>query len=1403
MTPTSIPGSGKGIDFGLIFFSSSETPFDGEKYQLVIESTRFADQHGFSSVWIPERHFTKDGWLYPNPAVLQAALARETSQIALRAGSVVVPLHNPLRVAEEWAMVDNLSGGRVGLSVASGWHPNDFALAPENYANRNEVMYSNIETIRKLWRGEAVTVKSGDGSMVELRTYPTPIQKELPIWVTAAGNPKTFAGAGKLGAHVLTHMYNHNIDELAEKIRIYRDARAEHGFDPATGQVSVMLHTFIGSDQQSVREQIQGPFSEYLKSASYLVNAIAYSRGQNVDLNSLSQQDLQDYLVFVMDRLIQQHRVLFGTPESCMEQVALLKAAGVNEIACQIDFGVDFAVVMQHMPYLNELRVRCNTADLTAYQTASSASHLSASQGATIEVVAKEATPVPADDSKNRIVDNTLNAIRQRCQQQVSLTHFYERVRASGVELGERFQRIEKLWRREREALGSISLAESLLAEASSYQVHPTLLDSSFQVLIAALPSDLYESASAHYLPAGIQSFQLFQKPGTRLWSHAVLQGSATLDSDVIEGTVRILNEDGSLVAEAQGIRLQRMLPLSGTTATTALTSDKTAPTSHDLDNLLYALQWEAQSLPTDQRETASGHWLIFTDGQGVGTALAQQLIQRGDSYSSIAQGDFYQVIASDGYRVAPDNASDIRKAVLAVQATVQKPLRGVIHLWSLDATPAATTTVATLEADQIRGTGSALSVIQSLIELSTNAEHQPRLWLVTRGAQPVARVDKQMPLAVAQSPLWGLGKTCAMEHPELWGGLVDLDPAATVQTAATQLLTVLLSSSGEDQVAFRAEQSYVARMVRHALQTPRPLVINPEGSYLITGGLWGLGLEVARWLAEKGARHLILLGRTPLPERAVWDRVDPTSRSAQQIAGIRAIEQTGAQVHYATVDVADKRQVYQFLETFARQGYPPIRGVMHAASVWQDAQGQSLVRPLANLSSSDLFTVFRPKVLGSWLLHTLLQGQPLDFFVSFSSGASLFGSAAQGNYAAAGEFLDVLAHYQRLQGQPALSIDWGAVSEIGFGGTAEGQRVHEYWESHGIQRITPRQVLAALELLIPQSTARVGVLKLDWPLLQQFFTQITDLPLVRHFVSPSIQMTGAEADTSTGQLTILQTLQNTPTEKRLAAVEDYLRGHVAGVLRVPDQRLDMAQPLTTLGLDSLMAIELKNKLEVELQVRIPIVTFLQGPSIEQFAQKVLDQLPVKVDTITEVDTVSVSNRPSAGTFTFDGQSIQDQSAVLTSNTSTSQVETQIQLPEVEPDLLQQNADQLLAQLDQLSDQDVEALLGQMLVEVDTSPAEEQKSGAGNGHDTETTGNGHSHHVNNGHNKNNGYAGTGNGHALSPSLAKNVLNADDLLNNLATLSAQEAEQLLAQLDQLSDAEVEALLSQFVEHDGEN
>ena len=1328
MAPTTKRRSGRGIAFGLIFFSSSEAPFSDDKYRLVIESTRFADQHNFSSVWIPERHFTKDGWLYPNPAVLQAALARETRQIQLRAGSVVIPLHNPLRVAEEWAMVDNLSGGRVGVSFASGWHPNDFALFPENYEQRSEIMYRSIEMVRKLWRGETVQVKGGDGNQVEIRTYPTPIQREIPIWITAAGNPKTFAGAGEIGANLLTHMYNQSVEELAEKIQIYRDARARSGYDPESGQVSVMLHTFIGKDEETVKAQLQGPFTEYLKSASYLVNAIAYSRGQKVDLSSLSEQDLNDYLLFVFDRLVSTRRVLFGTPQGCLELVNQLQAAGVNEIACQMDFGVDSELVLESMPYLDQLKDLANGAASESDYPAPlvtetlSSSHQTNGHASTTQDMTAQKNYIQEQQEQQgqqNQQDDQLESIQKRCQERVSLPDFYQTLSERGIQLSGSFQGIEELSRRDGEALGRIKLLQALEQEAERYQIHPTLLDACFQVLIAALPQKTFSNEDALYLPTGMRSFQQYNRPGDRVWSHARLLPSQEENAASIEGDVRILDDNGEILAEAKGLQLQRIGSfVTQSTSPSVSTTQLVTTTADELGKWLYELQWKQtdllsnNSMPDSRTQRT---WLLFMDGRGVGKQLAADLERQGDTCLFVTRGYRYAAGGGKGYQVNPTQPADIGRLL----KDVQQPLHGIVYLWGLDIQPLETSDAATLEADQEIMTGGALNLIQQLATQSVEGALPAKIWIVTRGAQAV--IENEKPLEVAQSPLWGLGKTCAIEHPELWGGLIDLDPEAGPSERDTQLYESITSPQMEDQIAFRQGQSYVARMVRSPALTPKEFRIEHDASYLITGGLWGLGLEVAHWLAKKGAQHLVLMGRTKLPPRAQWNQLQPDSRQARQVAGIQELEHAGAQVHYAIVDVTKEEQLADFFAEFKQQGHPAIRGIVHAASVWQDARGQSLVRPLVNLTTEALMEVFRPKVIGGWLLHNQFKGQKLDFFVSFSSGASLFGSAAQGNYAAAGEFLDLLAHYQRAQGQAALSIDWGAVSETGFGATAEGKRVHEYWEGHGIQRITPQQVLAALELLIPQEIARVGVLKLDWKLLQEFYPQITALPLVRQLIDGK-QNTQVQANrASDGGNVILTALMQANNEEREQILQRYLREQVAGVLRMPSETLDSSQPLTALGLDSLMAIELKNRLELELVVRIPIVTFLQGPSIVQFTAQLLDQLQTKreevarapqsqiptvvnadslgrqdaaqllsqLDQLSDQDVDALLNQIQAEDASRENQSKYGKNEEYTANGQNGHTEAHL-------DLSPQDAQALLAQLDQLSDAQVDALLGQM-----------------------------------------------------------------------------------------------------------
>jgi natural product biosynthesis luciferase-like monooxygenase protein len=364
--PAPAAASTRPIDFSLFYFSADEAEHGRDKYRLLLEGAKFGDRNGFAAVWTPERHFHAFGGLYPNPAVAGAAVAAVTERIGIRAGSVVLPLHHPARVAEEWSVVDNLSNGRVGVSFASGWQPNDFLLKPENYADNKNVMLKNIDVVRRLWRGEALEFDNPLGQKVATRTLPRPVQKELPYWVTSAGNPQTFADAGRIGANVLTHLLGQSVEELAAKIAAYRQAYKDAGH-PGEGYVSLMLHTFVGDDIESVRAVVKRPLIDYLKTSLNLVKQYAWTfpafkrrdgmdaTQGSIDLQSLGADEMDTLLEYSFERYFEGSG-LFGTPASCVAIIDRIKAVGVDDVACLIDFGVASDLVLEHLPHLAQLR---------------------------------------------------------------------------------------------------------------------------------------------------------------------------------------------------------------------------------------------------------------------------------------------------------------------------------------------------------------------------------------------------------------------------------------------------------------------------------------------------------------------------------------------------------------------------------------------------------------------------------------------------------------------------------------------------------------------------------------------------------------------------------------------------------------------------------------------------------------------------------------------------------------------------------------------------------------------------------------------------------------------------------------------------------------------------------------
>ncbi|WP_299705009.1 MupA/Atu3671 family FMN-dependent luciferase-like monooxygenase [uncultured Tateyamaria sp.] len=365
--PGGVPG---GMEFSLYYWGNDDGK-GRDKYRSLLEGAKFADENGFVAVWTPERHFHAFGGPYPNPSVTGAAVAGMTRNIGVRAGSCVAPLHHTARIAEEWAVIDNLTNGRAGLAIASGWQPDDFVLRPENTPPENKpAMFRQIEDLRKLWAGTPVSFPRKDGQMHEVVTQPRPISDTPDLWVTTAGNPETWKEAGRNGCHVLTHLLGQSVDEVGDKIKLYHAALRKAGYDPAQFKVTLMLHSFLAATRDQAREIAREPMKDYLRSAAGLIKQYAWAfpafkkpegvdSAFQLDLGSLTDEELEGILDFAFERYFNDSG-LFGTVEDALARVEQVKGIGVTEVACLIDYGIEVDTLLDGLTPLAEVVRRAN-----------------------------------------------------------------------------------------------------------------------------------------------------------------------------------------------------------------------------------------------------------------------------------------------------------------------------------------------------------------------------------------------------------------------------------------------------------------------------------------------------------------------------------------------------------------------------------------------------------------------------------------------------------------------------------------------------------------------------------------------------------------------------------------------------------------------------------------------------------------------------------------------------------------------------------------------------------------------------------------------------------------------------------------------------------------------------------
>ncbi len=808
-------------------------------------------------------------------------------------------------------------------------------------------------------------------------------------------------------------------------------------------------------------------------------------------------------------------------------------------------------------------------------------------------------------------------ALQLRCPHQIDGAAYYAQVRALGLTFGDSFQGIRQVWIGEREALGHIVLPENLSAEAAHYRFHPALLDACFHLLGAPLAKDGMDAA---YLLIGIDRLQVYAAPGAELWNHTRLVEMAGRDAETFSGDIRLYNSNGQLVAEAQGLQLKRA------DQATLLRAIGQRPA-----DWLYRVDWKLQVLRTGVLRTeagaaqrrSDGPWLIFAESDGpgadLGRQLAVQLRSRGDRCILVEPGAAF-AWQNDQAQLDP-LAPDQFQTLLAQPALAA--LHKVVYLWGYAEAGAAERTC-----------GALLHLVQALAASSTAPARG--LWVATQHAQPVG----ETPVTAAgakQAALWGLGRVAALEQPQLWGGLVDLDEGDTHTGSGTadsgivaqHLLAEIDGGGDEDQIAWRAGSRYVARLAANSATKPatkpagvptqHPLSLRRDAAYLITGGLGGLGLEVAHWLAEQGAGHLVLVGRHGLPPRSEWPQLAVDSDEARRAQAVTTIEHLGAVVTVVAADVSSETAMAAL---FARFGVelPPLCGIVHTAADLSSA-------PITELDFAALQEMLRPKVQGTWLLHELTTKLDLDFFVLFSSTTALLGANGLAHYAAANAFLDSFAHYRHSLGLPATSINWGAWSVMRAASQAEQRRVAE----SGLEQMAADQALALLgECLAEPQPAQVMIAAVHWAALKPIYEARRARPFLTLVGSSSQGRTPPRQEPVADLPAQYQAAR--PEDRRDLLIER-LRQAVAKVVGMADpSAIDPHQGLFEMGLDSLMSVELKTQLERQVGRSLPSTLTFNYPTIHDLAgyleTQVLAIVPAEEPTPAAAPTVAA---PSNG----------------------------------------------------------------------------------------------------------------------------------------------------------------------------
>lgn len=734
-----------------------------------------------------------------------------------------------------------------------------------------------------------------------------------------------------------------------------------------------------------------------------------------------------------------------------------------------------------------------------------------------------------------------VNRIYNEAVEEYNGSKFYEGLKKYNVQIGDTFQWIHKIWKCTDEAWAFFKKPDHL-SHLEDYEIHPCILDSCIQ--FASTTLDVKEGET--YIPFSMAKISFCQAPKTKdVWCKVSKAALSKIDKPL--ANVTLLDTEGNLVLKIEGIEYMKV----------NLSAENKKVESGLLD-YLYEVSWVQKSINKNISSGNNENWLIFADEKGMGEQLATELARYNYNCILVKPGVDYHSYDDRNFEINQKEYAHYEKLFKDISGSLCK---GVIYLWGLNSNN-TTTSISS-------GSFGLLLLTQALSTFQRSSV--PGVFVVGSSIQ---NIDLNHTINFQQAPLFGLGRVVVNEYPEYNTKLIDLASDMATETKVSSLAAELFTQDKDREIAIRKNKRYVARLNRlNNLNTipSSKIEIDPNATYLISGGMGELGMVVTEFLLDKGAKSITCLGRNLKSNEQIKNTLDKAKL-------------LGANVTLKAVDVSNTIDLQHIFDDIQQSAYP-LKGIIHAAGLVDDDM-------LAKQTIERFKQVYQPKVEGLLALHELSKTIELDFFVCFSSMAAVWGTPGQGSYAAANSFMDSFMQYRKQLGLPALSINWGAWSEVGMGAKLNSNQQNRMSKS-GIGFISPNDGLTLLEELMKKPLSQVGVYNIDWKNIARLISQGDNKLFFEELLKN-------ETEKQKNKGSLITELSEIEIGRRKAYLQKYIQSEIARVLHITDPKMiEPRLPLFDLGLDSFMAVELKNKLENSIDTTLSSSLLFNHPNLE------------------------------------------------------------------------------------------------------------------------------------------------------------------------------------------------------------